>query len=149
VLGTVIPRSSAVVRRSVFLLALLAVGACGDDGSPRETPGSLTISGGNNQSVVSGTAAATPLAVTLLSQSGAPMQGITISWTVVPNAGGSVSNVATQTDANGQATTTFSAKAPSGITGVTAGSATAAGTVTINALASGLVPVPLTVTVTK
>lgn len=148
-LGTVISRSNVAVRRSVLLLAVLAVGACSDDGSPSETPGSVAITSGNNQTVVSGAAAAQPLVVTLTSQSGSPMPGITIGWSVSPAVGGTISNVATETDANGQAKATFTAVTPAGISGVTAGQPVAAATVTINALASGLTPVPFTITVTK
>ena len=148
-LGTVISRRSVVLRRSVLLLAMLAVGACGDDGSPSDTPGAVTIASGNNQTVVSGAAAGAPLVVTLTNQKGAPMAGITIGWSVSPATGGTLSNTATETDANGQAKTTFTAVTPAGISGVTAGQPVAAGTVTVNALASGLTPVPLTITVTK
>jgi hypothetical protein len=149
VLGTVISRSGVVMRRSVLVLAMLAVGACSDDGSPSETPGSLAITSGNNQTVVTGATAGAPLVVTLTNQSGGPMPGITIGWSVSPTIGGTISNVATETDANGQAKATFTAVTPAGISGVTAGQPVAAGTVTINALASGLPPVPLTITVTK
>ncbi len=77
------------------------------------------------------------------------MAGITISWAVSPTVGGTLSTIASQTDVNGVAKTTFTAVTPAGVTGVTAGQPVAAGTVTINALASGLVPVPLTITVTR
>lgn len=148
-LRSVISRSSVVARRSACVLALLAIGACSSDTSPSDTPGSLAITSGNNQTVVTGAAAAQPLVVTLTSQSGSPMAGITISWAVSPTVGGTLSTVASETDANGVAKTTFTAVTPAGVSGVTAGQPVAAGTVTINALASGLTPVPLTITVTK
>jgi hypothetical protein len=148
VLGTAISRRTVALRRSALLLAMLAAGACSDDLNPDHTPGSLTVSGGNAQTVVSGQTAAQPLAVTLLNKDGSPMKGITISWTVVPTTGGTIANNATQTDANGVAKATFQAILPPS-SGTTAGQPVAAGTVTINALASGLTPVPLTVTVTK
>jgi hypothetical protein len=149
VLRSVISRSGVAVRRSAFVLTMVAMAACGDDGSPSDTPGTLAITSGNNQTVVTGAAAAAPLVVTLTNQNGSPMAGITIGWSVSPTVGGTLSSVATETDANGVAKTNFTAVTPAGISGVTAGQPVAAGTVTINALASGLAPVPLTITVTK
>ncbi|HEY4303791.1 MAG TPA: hypothetical protein VGM82_04955 [Gemmatimonadaceae bacterium] len=137
------------MRRSALFLAVLAAGACSDDLNPNHTPGTLTVTGGNAQTVVTGANAAQPFAVTLVNKDGSPMAGITISWAVVPTIGGTMANNATVTDVNGVAKATFEAILPPGISGVTAGNPVAAGTVTVNALASGLTAVPLTITVTK
>jgi hypothetical protein len=127
---------------------MLALGACSDD-TEAHTPGSLAITSGTNQTVATGAAAGTPLVATLLNENGAPMQGITIGWTISPTAGGTIANNATVTNSSGQATATYTAVAPTGISGVTAGTPVAAGTVTITAQASGLIPVTTTITVTK
>lgn len=79
--------------------------------------GSVTVTGGNNQTAVAGSALANPLVATVLDSTGKPLASQTVTWTYTP---GSVqlSNTTTTTNASGQVSTnaTFTSLALGAVT---------------------------------
>jgi adhesin/invasin len=108
-------------------LSLMFAAACDDD-DPVEppVPTALNITSGDNQTIAVSTESA-PLTVTLLDQNDEPLQGRTVTWTIVTGTG-TLESATSVTDAQGVATMTFT----SGI---------AAGAVTVSATVTGLTPV--------
>lgn len=96
-------------RRLALLSALTLGAACSDDGSPNEPIPQgidLAVSGGGGQSGPPGTTLATPISVHVMNATGGPVERVLVTWTVV-GASGSVSPTTSMSDANGNATTTW------------------------------------------
>ncbi|GJG88946.1 hypothetical protein tb265_41270 [Gemmatimonadetes bacterium T265] len=127
-------RTSFTAARIAAALALGAAGAavtlagCGDSSSvtgvTTSTATAVTASSGSNQQTAVGTAAASPLVVTVTNESGNAVAGVTVAFAIT-SGGGSLSATSATTDANGQASTSY------------AGGATA-GTATVSASVAGL-----------
>jgi hypothetical protein len=126
-------RANAVWRRSLFVVAMSTLGACGDTTASR-VPSLVTAAAGNNQTVATN-AASLPLAVAVLDQNGTAMAGVMVSWSIVSGTGSLSSATSTTTDA-GQASVEFTAGA-------------ASGDVVIDAVVTGLDAVPFAITVTS
>lgn len=100
-------------------LTLLFAAACDDDDDPvAPVATELEITSGDNQTIAVNTAAAA-LTVTLLDQDDDPLQGRTVNWAIA-GGDGTLSGATSVTDAQGQATITFTAGATPGAAAVTA-----------------------------
>ncbi|MGH7523188.1 MAG: hypothetical protein ACREK8_02680, partial [Gemmatimonadales bacterium] len=130
------------------LAALLAAGAgCSSNSTTPPPPppaGSLALAvfSGDQQTAVSSSPLATPLTVTVLDSSHAPVTGASVSWSVVQG-GGHVAPATSISDANGRASTIFTLGAALGAQSVTAAVPTGTGTVTFTATAIPSVPPPV------
>lgn len=126
------------------LAALLAAGAgCSSNGTAPAAPAgplALAVFSGNQQTAVVSSPLATPLTVTVLDSSQAPVAGVTVSWSVV-SGGGHVAPTTSTSDASGRANTVFTLGAELGAQSATASVAT--GTVTFTATAIPFVPPPV------
>lgn len=81
--------------------------ACGGDNSLGPTvPASVAAASGDSQTVLVGNRSSAPLVAVVKNSSGAPLPNVTVNWSVT-SGGGSLSDVTTTTDANGQAQTTY------------------------------------------
>ncbi len=110
-------RPSWAVFVLMSLLPLLS--ACGSDQSA-PVPGSLILIGGDAQTAQVGTVLGQMLTVEVRDETGVPMSGITVSWTVA-GGGGSVSAASSTTGAGGQTTTAWTLGGNSGAQSVRAG----------------------------
>lgn len=115
------PVSSSILRAALSLGAALVAAGCGgvtgvDGADVRPTPSGpsgpgsptasiLSITGGNDQSVLVNQIAGERLIVTLRDQSGAPLQNVPVSWTATD--GGVVTPVAPTTNDAGEASATW------------------------------------------
>ncbi|GMR13991.1 MAG: hypothetical protein BMS9Abin29_2218 [Gemmatimonadota bacterium] len=115
----------------VLMSLLPTLSACGGDQSA-PVPGSMTLVSGDAQTAQVGTVLAQVLGVEVRDDAGAPMSGVTVSWTVA-GGGGSVSAASSTTSANGQTTTTWTLGGSAGAQSVRA--AAAGFTVTFTATA--------------
>lgn len=134
--------------RTSLLAALLTAGAagtpllvagCSDSGSSTTgvttgTATTLAKASGDQQSTTTGTAAASALVVKVTDASGNAVSGVAVTWAIT-SGGGSLSATSATTDANGQASTTYTA-------------GTTVGTSIITASVSGLTSVAFNATVT-
>jgi len=132
-LDIAIPRANAAWRRSIFIMAMTALGACGDTTAAR-VASTVNAASGNNQTVTANAAATAPLVVTVYDQNGSVMSGVTVSWSIVAGTG-ALSGATSTTDANGQASVEFTAGGD-------------VGDITVDAVVTGLDAVPFTITVT-
>lgn len=105
-LGSPLSLEAVVNRFSLMVLAGMLLSACGGDGGggTGPTPGSIAVSAGNNQVGAAGTALAESLAVIVRDQSGNPLAGASVTFSVTAG-GGSVSPTTRATDAAGIAKT--------------------------------------------
>jgi plastocyanin len=112
-------------------LLLLAAVACGSDGgtTPTTTATQIAILSGNNQIAAAGTALA-PLQVLVRDAADAPVQGVTVNWSVPPGTG----SVSAATSTSGV----------DGIASITRTLGPNAGTQTTTATRSGLAGSPIT-----
>lgn len=96
------------------LALMLAVVACGDDGgtAPQESDPVLAKQSGDAQTGDPGAALADPVVVRV-TRDGSPLSGQSVSWSVSAG-GGSVSPTTSTTDANGDASTTWTLGATPG-----------------------------------
>lgn len=117
-------------RFGLVLLGSVVLGACGGggDGGTGPTPGSISVSAGNNQVAAASAVLAESLAVIVRDQGGAALAGVNVTFAVTAG-GGSVSPASRQTNASGIAKTRFTL-GPN------------AGTQTVNATAGSLAPAP-------
>lgn len=102
--GMARPRTLGLGRLAGAALVLAA--ACSDSNSTAPTPVATTItvsSATNGQAGTVGAALAQPISVTVEDQSGAPMSGAIVTWTVLAG-GGSVAAATSTTDDAGIAT---------------------------------------------
>jgi hypothetical protein len=115
------PRARALPRRRLPLLAalLLAAGGCRGTSEEPVTPGSITITAGNNQTGVVGAPLAATLGVIVRDTKGRLIRGQRVDWDVAAGAG-TVSPGASVTDASGLATTTWTLGTTAGVGRVTA-----------------------------
>ena len=126
-----------VTRKTVHIFTLAALWACGSDGPTDGNNDTPTMSKGNP----SGDGAAGPAGTTLpalrvrIAQGSAPVAGTTVTWAVTAG-GGTVAPTSSQTAADGTATTLLTLPAT-------------AGTVTVQASASGVSGSPQTFTATS
>ena len=107
------PLVVAAVRRGRIRLAaaffgLLILAACGNESvdGPSAAPAAIKIGTGNNQIGTVGAILALPLSVTVTAQDGKPVSNATVSWDVSPGSG-TTSSTASRTDANGNASVTW------------------------------------------
>lgn len=97
---------------AVLMVMGLLVSACGGDKAtepeipPTPTPAALEATGTIPESAAAGTALSGPLRVQLLDEEGVPLSGISITWSVVAG-GGSLSESASATGANGEASVSW------------------------------------------
>jgi len=92
-------------RFGLLLFGVLATAECGGGGGGTgPAPGSIVVSAGNNQVGAAGTALAESLAAIVRDQGGAPLAGVTVTFTITLG-GGSVSPASRVTDAAGIAKT--------------------------------------------
>ena len=68
-------------------------------------PGSVAIVSGNNQTANPGQALAFPLIATVADAAGNPLSGQSVTWTVSPSGGATLSNTTTSSNSNGQVQT--------------------------------------------
>jgi hypothetical protein len=139
-------RSSRYTRRLVPALGgalLLSSAACGDKVNNSVitnavilTATSITISSGNGQVGVTGQPLAQPIVVHVADQNGASIANAVVDWTVLFG-GGSVSAPTSQTDANGNASITWTMGPTAGVDSLRAAIANGA-SVTITATAHNL-----------
>jgi hypothetical protein len=99
-------------RRALFLLTLVAAAGCSLDTDVSGPVAIVKISG--DQSGPVNTAFPTELAARVVNQFGQPIQGATVTWTVV-SGGGTVSAASTTTDASGIAFVTYTSGATTGL----------------------------------
>lgn len=120
--------------------ATLTLAGCGDGSTTTgvtSTPTTLTKTSGDAQSTTASTAAASPLVVTVLDQSGNALSGVTVTWAIA-SGGGSLSAASSTTGSNGQASTTYTAGTTTGTSTITASvTGLAAATFTVTVAASG------------
>src|SRR5438067_5894189 len=125
--------SLARSRRLAGAASILLLVACKHDATtsaPTPVATTITVTSGDAQTIVAGAAASTPLSVKVVDASGAPMSGVTVTWTLASGSG-TLSAATSTTDANGVATVTYTA----GLT---------AGTATVTATAGALTPITFT-----
>jgi alpha-tubulin suppressor-like RCC1 family protein len=94
--------------------ALILAGGCNDSVEPLDLagpPSSMAVSAGDNQRGATGTALGAPLDILIVDSTGRGVPGVPVDWTVT---GGSVSQPADTTDANGHSTVTWTLPAASG-----------------------------------
>lgn len=129
------PRRShrRALAATLFVAALAATGCGGDSTAPAKVATSLVIMSGNNQTTAPSTTIASPLIVQVNDQNGAALAGQTVTWAIT-NGAGTLANQTSTTDANGQASASYTPDAT-------------VGTVTITATVGTLAPVTFTVTV--
>lgn len=104
------------IPTALLTVLVLAVVACSDSSGPNPnpnpnpqpntTPASLTIVAGNNQSALAGEALGTALTVRVENSDGDPLTDVTVSWTVQAG-GGALGSATSMTNAQGQATNTY------------------------------------------
>jgi fibronectin type 3 domain-containing protein len=85
------------------VLLLLAITGCAGDALAPDRAAALRAVSGGDQTALPGEALAQPLRVRVEDQSGSPVRGASVEWTVTLG-GGSVDAVRTETDAEGAAT---------------------------------------------
>lgn len=107
------------------LAAAVAFGACsGDDNGTNPPPGNTTpaavvVVSGNNQSGIAGAVLANPLVVRVNNSDGDALSNVSVTWTVV-SGGGSVASATSTTNAQGQASMTYTLGAAAGANSVRA-----------------------------
>jgi hypothetical protein len=109
-----------VLAGAGMALSLVFTAAACDDDDPVEPPVAteLNIASGDNQTIAVRTASA-PLTVTLLDQDDNPLQGRTVTWAIATG-DGTLTSATSLTNAQGQATMTFTSGATVGAVTVTA-----------------------------
>ncbi len=133
-LAPAVPRATIAWRRSLFIMAMSALGACGDT-TAAHVASTVSAAGGNNQTVTANAAASSPLVVTVFDQNGTALSGVTVSWSIVTGTG-SLSSATSTSDTSGQASVEFTAGADTG-------------DVVVDAVVSGLDAIPFAITVTS
>lgn len=123
----------ASIRNAVFLVALVGAIGCTLN-TDVLGPALLIKAGGDEQTGPTNTLFPAELAVVVGNQFGEPIEGATVTWTIV-SGGGTLSATSVQTDVNGRAGVTY-----------TSGGTT--GSVVINARVSGVPALTFTLTVT-
>src|SRR5579883_2519405 len=131
-------RMRAILISSTFIGAV-ALGGCGFGGgggggsastttppSTTKTPTQMVIASGDQQSALVGTALTNPLVVTVMDATGAPVQGVTVSFGI-GSGGGSISPASASTNGAGQAQASLTVGATAGPNTVTASATNAQG----------------------
>jgi hypothetical protein len=113
---------------------LLSSAACNNDDVTALTFAAITVSSGNGQTGVAGQPLAQPIVVHVADQDGAVIANALVNWTVLFG-GGSVGAPSTQTNANGNASITWTMGPAAGVDSLRATIATGA-SVIINATAT-------------
>src|SRR5882672_6665560 len=93
------------------LIALAMIDCGGGDGGTGPSLGSIAVNGGNAQVGAAGAALAESLAVIVKDQAGAPLAGITVTFTI-PSGGGTVSPASRVTSAATQTTNAIAGALP-------------------------------------
>ena len=98
--------SIAVRNTLLALAALVALSACGDNGSEPPQPSGLTVVGAATLTGTAGESLPSPLTVRVTDAAGAPLGGVRVTFSVT-GGGGSVTPAVDSTDASGQASATW------------------------------------------
>lgn len=114
----------------ILLLAVLQM-SCGDAAAP-PVPAGLVVAAGDGQEAVVATALPAPITVRVSDRGGRPMGGVAVTWST-SSSGGTLAPASGQTDADGQASATWTL-------------GTVAGPVTASATVAGLAPATLRAT---
>ncbi len=99
--------------RTAAAATLLALASCLDINDLPEGLSVLTIVEGNNQNIPAGSNASSLLVVRALDQTGTPMPGVVVNWTIVQG-GGTLGAPASVTDIAGEAAVSYAAPATTG-----------------------------------
>jgi|SRR5687767_1022812 len=99
--------------RMAAAATLLALASCLDINDLPEGLSVLTIIAGNNQNIPAGSNASSLLIVRALDQTGTPMAGVVVNWTIVQG-GGTLGAPTSVTDITGEAAVTYAAPATTG-----------------------------------
>jgi hypothetical protein len=97
------------LRLASLAAGVIAIGvaaACNDHPLGPTVPDAVFSAGGDSQTILVGNRLSAPLIALVKNSSGAPLPNVTVNWSVT-SGGGSLSDVSTTTDANGQAQTTY------------------------------------------
>src|SRR5690242_579670 len=83
------PRSRTLSHRLAGAASFLLLAACHHDSTTAPSPVVTTISvaGGDAQTILAGAATTTPLALKVVDATGAPLSGIVVAWTLVSGGG--------------------------------------------------------------
>ena len=95
-------RSPLLLVPSFLMAAALA---CGDSSGPNPTAASVTGVAGDGQTASLGSVVSTPLSFTALGSTGQPVQGVAVTWTVLPAGTATFNPQSSTTDASGNAST--------------------------------------------
>src|SRR5689334_1076674 len=100
------------LKRAVTAAVIVVLAACGGDNPLVPNGTTLTIQGGNNQTLALTATTPTPLAVLVKDGQGAPLAGVPMTWAIV-SGGGALGSIAAS-GADGIATATYTAGTSSG-----------------------------------
>ena len=95
-----------LVAMTIVVGAVATAAACGDHTLAPTVPSSVSAVSGDSQSILVGNRSSAPLVAVVKNTSGSPLPNVTVNWSVT-SGGGSLTNVTTTTDANGQTQTTY------------------------------------------
>jgi hypothetical protein len=130
-------RLTLPIARATGALAIIALSGCLSVSDTTDGLAVLAIIGGNNQTLQAGSATSSaPLAVRTLKQSGAPMAGVAVIWTIT-SGGGTLSAPSSVTDDSGDASVTYKPGTASGVTVVKATAENLTLNFTLNVNATG------------
>ena len=111
------PRSARTKPAVAFTLIAVSVAGCSDSGpgtNPDTTaPAAITVASGDNQTADVGAELGAPLVARVANASNAPLQGVTVDWSVL-SGGGALGSASSITNAQGQAQTAYSVGAAPG-----------------------------------
>lgn len=93
--------------RTAIALFIAMSGACLSIDSEIEGVAVLTVVSGNEQTLQVGSTNAVPLVVRAFDNAAQPMEGVTVTWSVNPSSGGTVSTSSTTTDGAGMTQVNF------------------------------------------
>lgn len=105
--------------RTLAAAFVLALSGCLSIDSPLGGAALVIIVSGNEQTIAPNATTPNPLVVRVFDNAAAPLQGVTVTWTV-PSGGGVVSQATTTTDGAGVASTNYTAGAATGTSQVRA-----------------------------
>ncbi|MEP7383747.1 MAG: Ig-like domain-containing protein [Gemmatimonadota bacterium] len=131
-----LPRSSSLWNFSGAVAAAVLL-ACNDPASSTSA-GSIRRVTGDSQTVVAGAALAAPMVVQVLAQSGDPLAGAVVSWTLATASTGTLAASTSTTDASGQTSMDFTAGTIAGSVDVGATVASVASVVFTHTVVGGV-----------
>jgi hypothetical protein len=108
----------STLRCTALIAVAVTMMAC--DSSTGTLPQLISITGGNNQTVAEGTAAAVPLTVKATDVNGNPLNAAAVTFSIIAADGSILNSTATTTNSSGIATFTFTAGTTGGAVSVVA-----------------------------